>query len=386
MAVRFDSKPEQGVFDMSTVINTNIAALSAQRALTSTAGQLATSLQRLTSGLRINSAKDDAAGLAIVERLTTQVRGYQQAIRNAGDGISVAQTAEGGLDSVMLSLQRMRELAVQSANFTNTTEDRQAIQKEVDQMLAEIERVAGQTKFNGQALLDGTFNGSTFQVGANVGETIQIDGVLSAKTDKIGEISDKSGIAVAAAGGKTLTVGTTTHALTKTAVKDVVQEINALGVAGLYAYVDPSDSNKLGLAYSDPDPSNPSAVSFDDDGAGAGAAVLITAAANDKFAKTLNMENIAGANKAILSIDKAISEVSSSRARLGATINRFEQTISNLRITVENQTASRSRIQDADFAQETAAMTRAQILQQSGMSVLAQANSIPQNVLSLLRQ
>jgi len=371
---------------MSTVINTNIAALSAQRALTSTAGQLATSLQRLTSGLRINSAKDDAAGLAIVERLTTQVRGYQQAIRNAGDGISVAQTAEGGLDSVMLSLQRMRELAVQSANFTNTTEDRQAIQKEVDQMLAEIERVAGQTKFNGQALLDGTFNGSTFQVGANVGETIQIDGVLSAKTDKIGEISDKSGIAVAAAGGKTLTVGTTTHALTKTAVKDVVQEINALGVAGLYAYVDPSDSNKLGLAYSDPDPSNPSAVSFDDDGAGAGAAVLITAAANDKFAKTLNMENIAGANKAILSIDKAISEVSSSRARLGATINRFEQTISNLRITVENQTASRSRIQDADFAQETAAMTRAQILQQSGMSVLAQANSIPQNVLSLLRQ
>jgi len=362
---------------MALTVNTNVASLNAQRNLATNQAGLSTVFQRLSSGLRVNSAKDDAAGLAIVERLTTQVRGYQQAIRNAGDGISVAQTAEGGLDSVMLSLQRMRELAVQSANFTNTTEDRQAIQKEVDQMLAEIERVAGQTKFNGQALLDGTFNGSTFQVGANVGETIQIDGVLSAKTDKIGEISDKSGIAVAAAGGKTLTVGTTTHALTKTAVKDVVQEINALGVAGLYAYVDPSDDTKLGLAYSGDE-----TVTFDQTTTDH----IITAAANDKFAKTLNMENIAGANKAILSIDKAISEVSSSRARLGATINRFEQTISNLRITVENQTASRSRIQDADFAQETAAMTRAQILQQSGMSVLAQANSIPQNVLSLLRQ
>ena len=366
---------------MSTVINTNIAAMSAQRALTSTSGQLTTALQRLTSGMRINSAKDDAAGLAIAERLTTQVRGYQQAIRNAGDGISVAQTAEGGLDSIMVSLQRMRELAVQSANFTNTLSDRQAIQQEAAQMREEIQRVATQTKFNGQALLDGSFNGATFQVGANVGEIIQITGVESAQTSQVGKISDLSAITLAAAAGKTIKVGATTTTLTGTTAAAVAKEINALGVAGLYAYEDPAAAGKLGLSYS-----GTATVEFDDDGAGAGAAVVVTATANDKFLSSLDMTTVPGSNKAILMIDAALSSVSGSRAKLGATINRFEQTVSNLRITTENQTASRSRIQDADFAQETAAMTRAQILQQSGMSVLAQANSIPQNVLSLLRQ
>lgn len=291
---------------MSTVINTNVAALSAQRALISTAGQLSSALQRLTSGLRINSAKDDAAGLAITERLTTQVRGYQQAIRNAGDGISVAQTAEGGLDSITTSLQRIRELAVQSANYTNTQADRDAIQKEADELKNEIDRVADQTRFNGNALLDGTFTNATFQVGANVGETIVINGIVDANVIVLGQTTFPN-------------------------------------------------------------------------------ASLPNAPASTETLFNVNLSTAVGAEKAIMIVDSALNEVSSARAKLGATINRFEQTVSNLRITVENQMASRSRIQDADFAQETAALTRAQILQQSGMAILGQANAIPQNVLALLR-
>jgi len=301
MAVRFDSEPETGVLDMTTVINTNVPALTSQRALLSTSGQLSTALQRLTSGLRINSSKDDAAGLAIAERLTTQVRGYQQAIRNAGDGISVAQTAEGGLDSITTSLQRIRELAVQSANFTNQDKDRAAIQQEVDQLKTEIDRVAGQTAFNDQKLLTGSFQNAVFQVGANVGETITVVGV------------------------------------------------GDMRLAALKGDIDP------------------------------------TAGVNEKTVATIDLTTVSGANEAIYIIDGALSMVSGARAQLGATMNRFEQTISNLRVTLENQMAARSRIQDADFALETAALTRAQILQQSGMAILGQANALPQNVLALLR-
>jgi flagellin len=264
---------------MSTIVNTNVASLTAQRSLAKSSGELATALQRLSSGLRINSAKDDAAGLAIGERLTTQVRGYNQAIRNAGDGISLAQTAEGGLDAITSSLQRMRELAVQAANYSNTTADRTAINAEFSQLKSEIDRVSNQTKFNTQGLLDGSFTSATFQVGANSGETITVAGI--------------------------------------------------------------SDLDTTGLS--------------------------------------LNSNDVLSA------IDTALTTVTSARANLGASINRFEQTISNLRVTVENLSAARSRIQDADFAAETAALTRVQILQQSGMAVLSQANAVPQGVLSLLR-
>jgi flagellin len=344
----------------------------------------------LTSGLRINSAKDDAAGLAIAERLTTQVRGYQQAIRNAGDGISVAQTAEGGLDSIMVSLQRMRELAVQSANFTNTLSDRQAIQQEANQMREEIQRVASQTKFNGQALLDGTFNGATFQVGANVGEIIQISGVDSAQTTALGVyngVDVVGGTALdvvtdAVGGQKTINVnGAGVLNISGDSATAVAASINKLGISGLHAYADPTDSSKLAIAYQ-----GSGAVVLNNVTANGATSNLTNTSVTANKLSALDMTTVAGANKAILTIDAALSSVSGSRAKLGATINRFEQTVSNLRITAENQTASRSRIQDADFAQETAALTRAQILQQSGMSVLAQANSIPQNVLALLRQ
>jgi flagellin len=274
---------------MSTIVNTNVASLTAQRSLAKSSGELATALQRLSSGLRINSAKDDAAGLAISERLTTQVRGYNQAIRNAGDGISLAQTAEGGMEAITNSMQRMRELAVQAANYSNTTADRTAINSEFAQLKAEIDRVSQQTKFNTRGLLDGSFTSATFQVGANSGETISVDSITN--------------------------MGAT-----------------ALGLT---------------------------------------AAIDVTTAAN--------------ASTAIGAIDTALTTVTSARANLGASINRFEQTVSNLRVTVENLSSARSRIQDADFAAETAALTRVQILQQSGMAVLSQANAIPQGVLSLLR-
>jgi flagellin len=285
----------------TTVINTNLPALIAQRSLQSVNGDLSTALQRLASGLRINSARDDAAGLSIATRMTTQVRGLQQAIRNAGDGISVAQTAEGGLESITTSLQRIRELAVQSANFTNTAADRTALNQEALQMRDEIQRVATQTRFNGIALLDGTFSGATFQVGANVGETVTVSGVSNMQTTVLG------------------------------------------GMTG------------------SPTPNTM------------------------KYVSAIDLTSVSGANDAIQIADGALATVGSARAQLGATMNRFEQTISNLRIASEAQTAARSRIQDADFAQETAALTRAQILQQSGMAILAQANSLPQNVLTLLR-
>ena len=279
---------------MSTVINTNVAALGAQRALAKTSSELSTALQRLSSGMRINSAKDDAAGLAIAERLNSQVRGYSQAIRNAGDGISLSQTAEGGIEAITNALQRIRELAVQSANYTNTAEDRTAIAAEVNQLKAEIDRVAVQTTFNGTKLLDGTFSGGgNFQVGANASEVIQVGGIADLKTTALG-----------------------TGAL----------KISAVSVA-----------------------------------------------------------NQTDSTAALAAIDAAITQVTNERAEIGASINRFEQTISNLRVTVENVTSARSRIQDADFAAETAALTRLQILQQSGMAVLSQANQIPQGVLALLR-
>ena len=273
---------------MSTVINTNLPALIAQRSLAKTSVDMSTALQRLSTGLRVNSAKDDAAGLAISERLTSQVRGYNQAIRNAGDGISLAQTAEGGMEGITNSLQRARELAVQAANYSNTAGDRAAIQLEVEQLVEEVDRIASQTKFNTISLLDGSFSGANFQVGANAGETI--------------------------------------------AVADIV------------------DMSASGLSVD-----------------------------------AIDVSSVAGATSALTALDSALSTVTSARAGLGATVNRFEQTIGNLRVSVENLSASRSRIQDADFAAETAALTRLQILQQSGTAVLSQANVIPQNVLSLLR-
>lgn len=273
-------------------INTNMQSLNAQRNLAASQAGLNTSMQRLSSGLRVNSAKDDAAGLAIAERMNAQVRGMNVAVRNANDGISLAQTAEGALGKIGENLQRMRELAVQSANDTNSTSDRTSLDDEFKQLALENARVIENTKFNGKTLLtaDGSFS---FQVGANTSADNQI--------------------AIVTSNVKTL-IGTTTQG---------------------------------------------------------GAATLGT--------------TTAAASTAMTAIDSALDAVNSERSKFGATQNRFDSVVSNLRLASENQAASRARIMDADFAVEASNLSRSQILQQAGTAMVAQANQLPQGVLALLR-
>ncbi len=610
---------------MPQVINTNVASLNSQRNLTTSQGQLATALQRLSSGLRINSAKDDAAGLAISERFTTQIRGLNQAVRNANDGISLAQTAEGALAETGNALQRIRELAIQSANSTNSASDRQALNAEAAQLLAEVQRIAQSTQFNGQNILDGTFSSAQFQVGANANQTISfgiqgsttdtlgayqatslavsddafdgagftINGVevgVSAETSAAGVSADSAtakatainaqssltgvtatasnevvgaapiaraglangalrinGIAVGAIAsntnavtqgrsaatainavsnqtGVTAVADASTGALTLTAadgrniqiesgvastdgatavynatglsvdavlpedhdtctiptegfdttatagllftgdtveIDGVTYEFRATsaGVGAGNVWVEVADGaadTVVGDALRDAINEQFDAGNTTVEATGTGASVVVTnsmlgsqrAAIADYYVATLtdaaglavsaltsgtdgaytaggittrgtqtlssasnftlsgddlayagltnanpqlnslnevDISTVEGANAAIAVLDGALSQVTSIRADLGAVQNRFGSTIANLQTTAENLTAARSRILDADFAQETANLTRAQILQQAGTAILAQANAIPQNVLSLLR-
>ena len=615
---------------MAQVINTNVSSLNAQRNLNSSQSALATSLQRLSTGLRINSAKDDAAGMAISDRMTTQVRGLNQAARNANDGISLAQTAESGLESIGGSLQRMRELAIQSANATNTMTDRKAIDAEAKQLLAEIQRVATTTQFNGQNLLDGTFSNAQFQVGANANQVINV-GMASSRTENLGAYGGKSqavtdtaftttntlkingttivgttdlstltpgwsagsaAAKAAAINASSMTTGVTATAKTevssvsnpvagaKTLASDL--KINGVAIAGLTAQttvplqgkaaadainavqqrtgvtatvdagngrltLNSAEGRDIELTVTDAaaaarvynatglQPMNAvsnfgavdsaglvtmgsfvanssvtiNGVAFKFDNGGTGTAVVedantvtvkvdaaavaadmgnalrdaITLAKSDErtsaalktltpaaggnavvtlnetrsgsaaqllisdnivltgaghtksvtagtaFAGTgtsfiergklelsastsfilesvgtgttaaglltftptqsklslLSLETVQGANDAIRVLDAALAQVNSQRADLGAVQNRFSATVSSLTATSENLSAARSRIQDADFAAETAALTRNQILQQAGIAMLSQANALPQNVLSLLK-
>ena len=282
---------------MAQIINTNLMSLNAQRNLSTTQSALATSVQRLSTGLRVNSAKDDAAGLAIAERMNTQVRGMNVAIRNANDAISLAQTAEGALSKINDMGQRMRELAVQSANATNSESDRANLDAEFQALSAEIKRNLDGTSFNGTKLFAALAT-LTFQVGANNTATDQI-AVITAELTKDAKLT-------AVLGG--------TGVATPADIKDAAKSREALG-----------------------------------------------------------------------KLDDMLALVNSKRAEFGATQNRFEAVIQTLQVSAENQTAARSRIMDADFASETAALTRAQVLQQAGTSMLSQANSLPNNVLSLLR-
>ena len=282
---------------MAQIINTNLMSLNAQRNLSTTQSALATSVQRLSTGLRVNSAKDDAAGLAIAERMNTQVRGMNVAIRNANDAISLAQTAEGALSKINDMGQRMRELAVQSANATNNETDRASLDAEFQALSAEIKRNLEGTSFNGTKLFAALAT-MTFQVGAN-----------NATTDQIAVV--------------------TTNLTTDTTMTGIL-------------------------------------------GGGGGA----TAA---------DIKNVDKSREALDKLDKMLATVNSKRAEFGATQNRFEAVIQTLQVSAENQTAARSRIMDADFASETASLTRSQVLQQAGTAMLSQANSLPNNVLSLLR-
>lgn len=301
---------------MASIINTNLASLNAQRNLNTSQASLSTTMQRLSSGLRVNSAKDDAAGLAIAERMNAQVRGMNVAMRNANDGISMAQTAEGALSKVGDNLQRMRELAVQAANDTNGTTDRDSLDKEYQQLAQEIARVVSSTKFNGRSLLDNAED-TVFQVGANTGADNQI--TISAVD-----------MTTAAPGGLGVIAG------------DLDGALGSL--------MDGADLTPTGTP---PGPTVP---------------------------PTADM-----AKASMEAIDAALDLVNNTRATYGAAQNRFEAVISNLQVASENTAAARSRIMDADFAAETANLSRTQILQQAGTAMVAQANQIPQSVLKLIQ-
>jgi flagellin len=494
---------------MTANINTNIASLNSQRNLNVSQGALATSLQRLSSGLRINSAKDDAAGLAISERFTSQIRGLNQAVRNANDGISLAQTAEGGLSTAGDLLQRIRELSVQSANGSNSSSDRSSLNQEVSQLTQELTRVANTTQFNGQNVLDGSLTNAQFQVGANANQTISV-GIQSANAADIGNnvrtstagtgigtsttdaalitagtavngtgvsqtltvsgngdsvglttvanasakaiaaqvngVTSRTGVTATASTTATLnnlagTTGSFTFRLsglnaaaspvtitatvsTATDLAAVASAVNAQsGTTGITATSDKAGNLVLNSALGDDikienqatagglvgftvhgaDPTVQtfantastittggalefnSATGFTVDGGAATTIVSGTTGSTLNAVSAIDISDTAGANQAIATVDAALTAINNSRASLGAIQNRFASTISNLQSTSENLSAARSRIQDTDFASETANLTRGQILQQAGTAILAQANSLPNGVLALLR-
>ncbi|VEG90162.1 flagellin N-terminal helical domain-containing protein [Legionella spiritensis] len=472
---------------MPQTINTNVMSLNAQRNLNGSQKMMQTAIQRLSSGLRINGAKDDAAGLAISERMTAQIRGMNQAVRNANDGISLTQTAEGAMQETTNILQRMRELSLQAANSTNNNGDRQAIQEEITQLQDEIDRIAGNTQFNGQNILDGSFSGASFQVGANANQTIDF-AINSVKGSAIGNIATETGTEVTAAAATDITIAlgsasavsiTSSASFTGNAQQDATSAyakaaaINDAGITGLSVTASTSGTQTVGPiggtagdtytltingvgVFSGADVataltntqlrdainlvSNQTGViaslnggdmtltasdgrnidvaesgtgftagtdgltvtggDFDGvlrgnltisatesiaiGGTVATVGLSATIAKDTQGVDTIDVSTAAGAQAAILRLDAALSSVNSSRAAMGAIQNRFESTISNLQNVGENLSAARSRIRDADFAAETADLTKAQILQQAGTAMLAQANSLPQSVLSLL--
>ncbi|CAN5612508.1 flagellin [soil metagenome] len=377
---------------MPSVINTNLASLNTQRNLSASQSTLATSIQRLSTGMRINSAKDDAAGLAISSRMDSQVRGLTTAARNANDGVSLAQTAEGSLGKIGDMVQRMRELAVQSSNATNSTTDRAALQTEVGQLKQEIDRVAQTSNFNGTKLLDGSFTAAKFQVGANAGDSIDISGITNAQLAGMGSVtraSTQSSTAIstltATALGDLTVNGTDIGVLaaagtTQERQAQVVDAINRISTTtGVGASFD-AQNNAIVLT------SNATITLTGAAGAKVGfvATDSASAAASANMA-SLDISSYGGAQLAIQQCDAALTQINGTRANLGAVQNRFDSAIANIQISAENTTAAKSRITDTDFAAETANLTRGQILQQAGNAMLSQANQLPQQVLSLLK-
>ncbi|MBB5737833.1 flagellin [Xanthomonas arboricola] len=375
---------------------------------------MSTSIQRLSSGLRINSAKDDAAGLAISERFTTQIRGLDVASRNANDGISLAQTAEGAMVEIGSNLQRIRELSVQSSNATNSPTDRDALNSEVKQLTAEIDRVANQTNFNGTKLLNGDFSGALFQVGADAGQTIGINSIVDANVNSLGKANFAAAVSAAGVTGTATASGSisgmslsfkdasgnaqsVTIADVKIASGETAADVNKkvaaaindkLDQTGMYASIKTDGTVQIESLKAGQDFTSLTAGTSSATGITVGAGITTASAASGSATSTLSSLDIStfsGSQKALEIVDKALTAVNSSRADMGAVQNRFTSTIANLSATSENLSASRSRIRDTDYAKETAELTRTQILQQAGTAMLAQAKSVPQNVLSLLQ-
>ena len=348
------------------VINTNSLSLVAQNNLNKSQSALGTAIERLSSGYRINSAKDDAAGQAIANRFTANIKGLTQAARNANDGISIAQTTEGSLNEINNNLQRIRELTVQATNGTNSDTDLDSIQAEITQRLDEIDRVSAQTQFNGIKVL-ASDQSLTIQVGANDNETITINlQQIDKSTLKLGSLDASKFAQTASAGG----VGTATVSAAKAAKWSGLSSGDSVkkDTDGNYYITDKSGKSYAATV------TNPTV-----DGT-----KLVTIAKTTSIALTTAAASAAGLNP-LADIDKALQQVDTLRSDLGAIQNRFESTITNLNNTVNNLTSARSRIEDADVATEVSNMSKNQILQQAGTAVLAQANQVPQTVLSLLR-
>jgi flagellin len=397
-----------------SVINTNITAMIGQQNLQSSQSDLQTSMERLSSGLRINSAKDDAAGQAIANRMSSQITGLSTAQRNANDGISVAQTAEGALNQVNDNLQRVRELTVQSQNDTNSAKDKASIQAEIDQRLTEIDRISEQTDFNGVKVLSED-QSLSIQVGANDGESIDVKlEEITSKTLKLDSFNvngPQGAVADAAAADFADAYGTSTGVADSSVTDFAADLATELGVSAAAVTADTGDAkvDEAGNWYaevsvqaqSDAEVQALNRQGFDFAGTGAGDAqtfqvALDPAEADITTAATTAAFTVEGSElgaKDLLSgatanpmeqMDNALNQVDELRSDLGAVQNRFESAITNLSTNETNLSAARSRIEDADYATEVANMTKNQILQQAGTSILAQANQLPQNVLSLL--
>lgn len=400
---------------MALTVNTNVASLNTQRNLSNSANALSTTMQRLSTGSRINSAKDDAAGLQISNRLGSQISGLNVAVKNSNDGISMAQTAEGALQQSTNILQRMRDLSLQAANGSNSDSERGALNDEVTQLKKELDRISNTTTFGGRQLLDGSFGTTSFQVGAAANEIISVSiGEMSSKslesTHYESSIAASSAAAAtppatgaAASGGVTVgfTVGGKAYSVdAKYAKGDTNVQINQKLAAaindtnsGVGAFVDETSGAITVVAKEDATTTGQSAFALTSmtqtsGGGFTAGATAVAATAGTATATTISKIDLStakGAQIAVQAIDEAIKSIDSQRAELGAVQNRFENTIANLQNIGENVSAARGRIQDTDYAAETAALSKNQILQQAGTAILAQANQLPQAVLSLLQ-
>jgi flagellin len=406
---------------MSLVLNTNIDALSAQNSLASSGAQLSSALTQLSSGLRINTAADDAAGYAIVQGMTSQIGGLNQAAQNANDGVSLTQTASGALQEVTNDLQSMRDLAVESLNATNSATDRADLDTQFQQLKADIDQVSQTSNFNGVNLLDGSFQGATFQIGANTGQTITVASVASTATTNLGSLSTLAGIAptaatTAAGDSGTITIApdltvnptdaaavtTAKFTLTGNATTDantVAAAINQISGqdGGLIATVDANG----GIDLSSTTAQTVGAVSFAGTTAAgvattystdaafgllaAGGALVAPTAGTGTLAQS-GVTSVDNSNKALAQIDAALQQVATTGAQLGAYQNRFTAAISGINTDSTNLSAARSGIQDTDYAAATTELSKAQILQQASTAMVAQANTVPQNVLTLLQK
>jgi flagellin len=447
---------------MSLVLNTNLSSLVAQNSLTSSGSQLAGALQQLSSGLRINTAADDAAGFAISQSMTSQINGINQAARNANDGVSLAQTASGALQEVVNDLQTMRDLAVQSLNATNSSIDRSDLDAQFQQLKLDIDSVATQTQFNGVNLLDGTFQGASFQVGANSGQTITVSSIGSSKSTNIGQyyasklavagtVTTASGAKLAATAGTagtfnstnlgatsdlgtavngatvklTVSVDGTNYStaaitLTGTASTDLKSTVAAINqaispVSGLTATINAAGTGVVINGTSSPGTGHLITAATASANDAAGNAITLTTAQQAAITTDLGIDSqdivgyyddatgqhtsaaaatlsgldvtsVDNSNKVLISIDNALQQLATSAAQLGAYQNRFQAAITGLTTNSTNLTSARSQIQDTDYAQATSLLSKSQILQQASTAMVSQANTIPQNILTLLQK